>query len=76
MPKATVIGILVNPTFTDAEAEIRDANEAAVRLGLQTHIVEARTVEEFDTAFATFAQQKVDALLLANDAFFSASEDG
>jgi putative ABC transport system substrate-binding protein len=70
LPKATVIGFLVNPTFTDAEAEIRDANEAAVRLGLQTHIVEARTVEEFDTAFATFAQQKVDALLLANDAFF------
>jgi putative ABC transport system substrate-binding protein len=70
LPKATVIGFLVNPTFTDAEAEIRDANEAAVRLGLQTHIVEARTVEEFDAAFATFAQQKVDALLLANDAFF------
>src|SRR6516165_10221193 len=70
LPKATVIGILVNPTFTDAEAEIRDANEAAVRLGLQTHIVEARTVEEFDTAFATLAQQKVEALLVANDAFF------
>jgi putative ABC transport system substrate-binding protein len=70
LPKATVIGILVNPTFTDAEAEIRDANEGAVRLGLQTHIVEASTVEEFDAAFATFAQQKVDALLLANDAFF------
>ena len=30
LPKATVIGFLVNPTFTDAEAEISDANEAAV----------------------------------------------
>jgi putative ABC transport system substrate-binding protein len=70
LPKATVIGFLVNPTFTDAEAEIRDANEAAVRLGMQTHIVEARTVEEFDIAFATLAQQKVEAILLANDAFF------
>jgi putative ABC transport system substrate-binding protein len=70
LPKATVIGFLVNPTFTDAEAEIRDANEAAARLGLQTHIVEARTVDEFDNAFATLAQQKVEAIFLANDAFF------
>jgi len=70
LPKATVIGFLVNPTFTDAEAEIRDANEAAIRLGLQTHTVEARTVDEFDNAFATLAQQKVEAIFLANDAFF------
>jgi putative ABC transport system substrate-binding protein len=70
LPKATVIGFLVNPTFTDAEAEISDANEAAVRLGMQTHIVEAHMVDEFDTAFATLVQQKVEAILLANDAFF------
>ena len=70
LPKATVIGFLVNPTFSDAEDEIRDANEAAVRLGLQTHTVEARTVDEFDNAFATLAQQKVEAIFLANDAFF------
>jgi len=47
-----------------------------VRLGLQTHIVEARTVDEFDTAFANLAQQKTEAIFLANDAFFSVSEDG
>ena len=70
LPKATVIGFLVNPTFTDAEAEISDANEAAVRLGMQTHIVEAHMVDEFGTAFATLVQQKVEAILLANDAFF------
>ena len=70
LPKTTVIGFLVNPTFTDAEAEIKDANEAAARLGLQTHTVEARTVDEFDNAFATLAQQKVEAIFLANDAFF------
>jgi putative ABC transport system substrate-binding protein len=72
LPKATMVGILVNPTFVDAEAEIRDAKKAALLLGLQIHVVEARTVDEFDTAFATLAQQKVGALLLANDAFFLA----
>ena len=71
LPQATVIGILVNPTFTDAEAEARDATQAATLLGLQTQIVRARTVDEFSTAFATLAQQKVAGLVLGNDAFFS-----
>ena len=44
--------------------------KAAVRLGMQTHIVEAHMVDEFGTAFATLVQQKVEAILLANDAFF------
>jgi putative ABC transport system substrate-binding protein len=70
IPKVTVIGMLVNPTFADVEAEIRDAKQAALPLGLQIHVVEAQAVNEFDTAFATLAQQKVGAILLANDAFF------
>ena len=65
-----MIGILVNPTFTDAEAEARDATQAATLLGLQTQIVRASTVDEFSTAFATLAQQKVAGLVLGNDAFF------
>ena len=72
LPQATVIGILVNPTFTDAEAEARDATQAATLLGLQTQIVRARTVDEFSTAFATLTQQKVAGLVLGNDAFFTA----
>ena len=70
LPKATVIGMLVNPTFANAEAEIRDAKQAAFPLGLQINVVYVRAVDEFETAFATFAQQKVGALLNTNDAFF------
>jgi len=70
LPKASVIGMLVNPTFGDAETHVRDAKEAALPLGVQIHVVRARTTDDFDTAFATLAQQKIDALLLANDAFF------
>jgi putative ABC transport system substrate-binding protein len=33
--------------------------------------VRASTVDDFDPAFAALAQQKVDALLLANDALFT-----
>jgi putative ABC transport system substrate-binding protein len=70
LPKASVIGMLVNPTFADAETYISDTKEAALPLGLQIHAVKASTAEDFDTAFAALAQQKTDALLLANDAFF------
>jgi ABC-type uncharacterized transport system substrate-binding protein len=70
LPKATVIGMLVNPTFADAETHVRDVKEAALPLGLRIHVVRARTTDEFDTAFATLVQQKIGALLLANDAFF------
>jgi putative ABC transport system substrate-binding protein len=70
VPNATVIGMLVNPTFADAETHARDAKDAAIPLGLQIHVVRARTVDDFDAAFAALAQQKINALLLANDAFF------
>jgi putative tryptophan/tyrosine transport system substrate-binding protein len=70
LPKATVIGMLVNPNFAEAESHAKEVQEAALSRGLQIHVVRASTVDEFDTAFATLVQQKVDALLLANDAFF------
>ena len=70
LPQATVIGILVNPTFTDAEAEARDATQAATLLGVQTEIVGAHAVDQFSTAFATLAQKKVGGFVMANDAFF------
>src|SRR5262249_26794783 len=71
LPKASAIGMLVNPTFADAETYVRDAKEAALPLGLEIHAVKASTVDDFDPAFAALAQQKVDALLLANDALFT-----
>jgi len=70
LPKASTMGMLVNPTFADAETHARDVKEAALPLGLQIHVVRARTADDFDTAFAALAEQKIAALLLANDAFF------
>jgi putative tryptophan/tyrosine transport system substrate-binding protein len=71
LPRAEMIGMLVNPDFADSESHAKDAQETALSLGLQIHVLRASTVDELDTAFATLAQQKVDALLLANDAFFN-----
>jgi putative ABC transport system substrate-binding protein len=35
VPKVTTIAVLVNPSFSDAEDQLRDVREAAVRLGVQ-----------------------------------------
>ena len=44
--------------------------EAAPTIGLQIQIREATTVGEIEAAFATFAQERPDALFVAPDNFF------
>jgi putative ABC transport system substrate-binding protein len=70
VPTATVIGMLLNPHFPDAETQAREAQDAAHALGLQLHIVHASREDEVDTAFATLTTQQIGALLVGNDAFF------
>jgi putative tryptophan/tyrosine transport system substrate-binding protein len=70
LPKATVIGMLVNPNFGEAEFHAKEAQEAARSLGIQLHVVKASTVDEFDTAFSILVEQKAGGLFQANDAFF------
>src|SRR5437763_5341913 len=53
VPSATRIAVLVNPNYPDAEAQIREVQEAARTLGLQLHILKASNESDFDAAFAT-----------------------
>jgi len=71
MPNVSDVAVLANPTnapFT--EYEMTEVQNAATSLGLQLHVLNARTIEEIDTAFATFAQVRTGALLISADAFF------
>ena len=64
--------MLVNPAnVTSAEGAIRGAQEAAAATGLQLRIMNATTIGEIDAAFASFAQERPDALFVAADAFFA-----
>ena len=71
LPRVAVIGILVNPTSPAAETQIRDAQVAARTLALQIHIANASSERDFDAAFASFAQQRVDAVIFGGDALFT-----
>jgi putative ABC transport system substrate-binding protein len=61
VPKARV-AMLVNPTNPNAEPNIREAKDAAHRLGLELHVLDASTDREIDAAFETLVERKIDAL--------------
>jgi putative ABC transport system substrate-binding protein len=69
VPMATNIAVLVNPTYLNAETELRDLQAAARALGLQLHVLHARTEHDFDTVFATLVQVRPGALLIGADVF-------
>ena len=70
IPQATMISVLVNPNFPGTAFQLRDVQEAARTLGHPMHVLNASTGSEINTAFATIAQQRTDALLVAGDPFF------
>ena len=72
VPKAARVAVLVNPgNVASAEGALRGTQEAAAATGLQLRILNATTIGEIDAAFASFAQDRPDALFVAADAFFA-----
>ena len=75
VPKAAVIGVLMNPTATAAESQEREARVAARALGLQILTLNASSERDFDTAFTTLTQRGAGALLIAGNALFTDQRD-
>jgi putative ABC transport system substrate-binding protein len=72
VPKAVRVAVLLNPANApNAETTLRDVQEAARVIGLQIHVLNARTSNEIDMAFATLERERPDALFVAADAFFT-----
>jgi hypothetical protein len=72
VPKATAVALLVNPTSREiTEAVSNDLQSTARTLGLELHILHASNDRDFDMVFATLAQLRVGALVIAPDAFSS-----
>ncbi len=70
VPAATVIGFLVNPRNPITEQSVRDALDAAQRLGERIEIVHASSEAEIDAAFNTLRGMQARALLVQSaDAF-------
>ena len=70
VPKSAAIAVLVASDNPAAEAQVRRAQDAARSLGLQVHVLQARTEQEIDAAFAELVKLRMRALLVGNDGFF------
>ena len=71
VPGAVRIAVLVNPpNVTNTETTLRDVEPAARAMGLQVQVHNASTGREIDAVFATFVNERPDALFIGNDPFF------
>jgi putative tryptophan/tyrosine transport system substrate-binding protein len=71
VPAAAPIAYLVNPSsWTAAESELAEVEEAARALGHPLVIQRARTEGEIEVAYANIMREQVRALIIQGDAFF------
>jgi ABC-type uncharacterized transport system substrate-binding protein len=71
VPTATIIAVLLNPTYSSAETQSRAMQAAARTLGLQLHVLRASDERDIDDAFATLAQLRAGAFVISSDPFFN-----
>jgi putative ABC transport system substrate-binding protein len=69
VPKAVVVGFLVNPKDPNAQADIKDARAAAEAVSRKLIVGEASTESELDSTFTSFSQQHVAAVFVDAEPF-------
>jgi putative tryptophan/tyrosine transport system substrate-binding protein len=66
LPKATLIGFLVNPRNPNAASDTLDVQTAAARLGVKVLVLRIEG-DDFQTAFRVLTQERTDALVVHSD---------
>jgi putative ABC transport system substrate-binding protein len=75
VPTATAIAVLINPANPNAKSQLTELPEAARARGLELHILRAETQAGFEPAFASVAERKIGAFLVASDPFFNSRRE-
>jgi putative ABC transport system substrate-binding protein len=71
IPTARVFALLINPASRFAKDQAEVALAVAISLGLELHVINVRTVQDFDTAFAKLRELKVEGLVIGGDILFT-----
>jgi putative ABC transport system substrate-binding protein len=71
VPRAAIVGLLVNPAGPLAEPATRTVQAAARVLGLKLQVLRASTERDFDRVFTTLVELQADVLVIAPDALFT-----
>jgi putative tryptophan/tyrosine transport system substrate-binding protein len=75
VPKATVIGVLENPTLAAVKDRLRSVQEAARSAGQQIQVFFASDEPTLEATFPRLAQSGVGALVVGADPFFNSQRD-
>jgi putative ABC transport system substrate-binding protein len=70
IPKAARFGVLVDPIYPFTQSVVADLQASAPLLGVQLVFMNASTDSDLETAFATFSQQRIGAVLVENSSFY------
>jgi ABC-type uncharacterized transport system substrate-binding protein len=72
VPSAGTMILLVNPTNPNAETQSKSLQQAALKLGVKLHVLNASNERDFDTVFAKLNELQAGALIIGHDVFFNA----
>jgi putative ABC transport system substrate-binding protein len=75
VPAATTIGVLAYPVSPEDRTERSQVEEAARAAGQQIVVVDAVRDTEIDSAFATFGEKRVGAVLVGSGPFFRSHKE-
>jgi putative tryptophan/tyrosine transport system substrate-binding protein len=76
VPTAKIIAVLVNPTDPGrAENTSNELQAAAQTLGLQLHVLNASTDQDFDRVFARFVELRAGGLVIGGEPFFNSRSE-
>ena len=75
LSRPTAIGFLINPNNPAFESETKDAEVAALALGLKLWVMNASSERDIDAAFASFAQERVNGVFIGADAVLLSHRD-
>jgi putative ABC transport system substrate-binding protein len=75
IPMATIIAALVNPNSPAAETQSKEMQASARKLGMEIHVLNASSERDFAPIFARLVPLRASALVIGNDAFFTARSE-
>jgi putative ABC transport system substrate-binding protein len=71
LPRATNLGLLLNPKGTTSAALANNLRAAASALGVTLHVLPASDRAQLAEVFASVPQRKIEALVIGSDSFFN-----
>jgi len=71
VPNATAMHLLVNPSTAGIVEDLPATTSAVQKLGLTFKVAKASTMDEIQAAFTLMAHEQAEALIVANDVYFT-----